>query len=119
MLICLVCLLAAQLVAIPECNLLLGLSDGEVFCANLDHLEVFGQLSKPREAVSFAVDWQKLRGGTSSGTKLVVGVAVRKRLRVYGYNLGVFTLLQVISNFSQSQTNCLISPSFHFYAKFH
>ena len=51
-----------QLAVVPEYNVFLGLTDGEVFFADLETFSIRGHLSRSKGATYFAVDWQKLRG---------------------------------------------------------
>ncbi len=51
-----------QLAVVPEYNIFLGLSDSEVFFADLDGFQMRGQIPRSKGANYFAVDWQKLRG---------------------------------------------------------
>ncbi|MCG8626332.1 MAG: hypothetical protein MJE68_30580, partial [Proteobacteria bacterium] len=84
-----------QLAVIPECNIFLGLSDGEVFFADLETFTILGHLPKSRGATYFAVDWQKLRGRVGFGRELRVGVATKKRLQLYEWKRTCFIITKV------------------------
>lgn len=84
-----------QLAVVPECNIFLGLSDGEVFFADLETFTILGHLPKSRGATYFAVDWQKLRGRVGFGRELRVGVATKKRLQLYEWKRNGFIITKV------------------------
>jgi len=56
------CCSILQLAVVPEYNIFLGLSDGEVFFADLEVFQIRGSVSRTKGVTYFAVDWQKLRG---------------------------------------------------------
>lgn len=75
----------------PEYNVFLGLADGEIFYADLEHFHLLGHLSRSKGASYFAVDWQKLRAhGVGYGKGLRICVATKRRLQLYNYQRGVF-----------------------------
>ena len=84
-----------QLAVVPECNIFLGLSDGEVFYADLETFTILGSLPKSRGATYFAVDWQKLRGRVGFGRELRVGVSTKKRLQLYEWKRNMFNITKV------------------------
>ena len=86
-----------QLAVIPECNIFLGLSDSEVFFADLETFTILGHLPKCRGATYFAVDWQKLRGRVGFGRELRVGVSTKKRLQLYEWKRNSFITTKVSS----------------------
>jgi len=74
----------------------LGLSDGEVFYADLESFMILGHLTRGKGASYFAVDWQKLRAhGVGYGRGLRICVATRKKLVVYEYRRSVFIAAKV------------------------
>ena len=80
-----------QLAVVPEHNIFLGLSDGVVFYAHLERLNVLGYLSQSKGASYFAVDWQKLRAhDVGCGSKLRICVGARKKLQLYSYEKSTF-----------------------------
>ena len=80
-----------QLAVVPEYNIFLGLADGEIFYADLEHFHLLGHLSRSKGASYFAVDWQKLRAhGVGYGKGLRICVATKKRLQLYDFQRGVF-----------------------------
>ena len=86
----------SQLAVVPEHNIFLGLSDGEVFYADLESFMILGHLSRSRGASYFAVDWQKLRAhGVGYGRGLRICIATRKKLIVYEYRRSVFVAAKV------------------------
>ena len=84
-----------QLAVVPECNIFLGLSDSEVFFADLETFTILGHLPKCRGATYFAVDWQKLRGRVGFGRELRVGVSTKKRLQLYEWKRNGFNITKV------------------------
>ena len=87
--------LSLQLAVLPECNIFLGLSDSEVFYADLEAFTILGHLPKSRGATYFAVDWQKLRGRVGFGRELRVGVSTKKRLQLYEWKRNRFDITKV------------------------
>ena len=92
----------SQLAVVPEYNIFLGLADGEIFYADLEHFHILGHLSRSKGASYFAVDWQKLRAhGVGYGKGLRVCVATKRRLQLYSYQRGIFVAGKVrMSSFS-------------------
>ena len=86
-----------QLAVIPEYNIFLGLSDSDVFFADLETFTILGHLPKCRGATYFAVDWQKLRGRVGFGRELRVGVSTKKRLQLYEWKRNSFITTKVSS----------------------
>ena len=85
------CLSFLQLAVVPEYNIFLGLADGEIFYADLEHFNILGHLSRSKGASYFAVDWQKLRAhGVGYGKGLRICVATKRRLQLYDFQRGVF-----------------------------
>ena len=91
-----------QLAVVPEYNIFLGLADGEIFYADLEHFNILGHLSRSKGASYFAVDWQKLRAhGVGYGKGLRICVATKRRLQLYDFQRGVFVAgkVQTFSSF--------------------
>ena len=85
-----------QLAVVPEYNIFLGLADGEIFYADLEHFHILGHLSRSKGASYFAVDWQKLRAhGVGYGKGLRICVATKRRLQLYDFQRGVFVVGKV------------------------
>ena len=85
-----------QLAVVPEYNIFLGLSDNEVFYADLEHFAILGHLQKSKGATYFAVDWQKLRGRIGYSKELRVCVSTRKKLQLYEWKRGhIFVPMKV------------------------
>ena len=80
---------------VPEYNIFLGLSDNEVFFADLESFAILGHLVKSRGATYFAVDWQKLRGRVGFGRELRIGVATKKKLQLYEWKRNNFIITKV------------------------
>lgn len=80
-----------QLAVVPEHNIFLGLSDGVVFYAHLEHFNILGYLSQSKGASYFAVDWQKLRAhDVGCRSKLRICVGTWKKLQFYNYEESKF-----------------------------
>ena len=80
-----------QLAVVPEHNIFLGLSDGVVFYADLEHFHLLGHLSRSKGASYFAVDWQKLRAhDVEFRSELRICVGTRNKLQLYNYRRSVF-----------------------------
>ena len=86
---------AQQLAVIPEHSIFLGLSDGEVFYADLDSFSIINRLTRSKGASYFAVDWQKLRAHGGFRRELRIAVATKKKLQLYEYKRSTFVLTKV------------------------
>ena len=105
---------------VPECNIFLGLSDSEVFFADLETFTILGHLPKSRGATYFAVDWQKLRGRVGFGRELRVGVSTKKRLQLYEWKRNCFNITKVSCLFSLScGYKCITEPKIFEVKNFH
>lgn len=78
-----------QLAVIPEHRLIIALSDGEVFCADLDSYSMKKAIGKTKGVSCFAVDWQTLRVQCER-QELRICVASKKKLSFFEYKKGDF-----------------------------
>ena len=66
---------------VPELRLFIGLSDGELFCADLDSCSKKKPIGRATGASFFAVDWQTIKA-----QELRICVVMKKKLNLYEYN---------------------------------
>ena len=74
---------------VPEHRLFIALSDGELFCADLDTYSTKKPIGRAKGASFFAVDWQTIKVQCER-QELRICVVTKKKLNFYEYKRGEF-----------------------------